>query len=29
MGANINKFCNCKELKDALNPDLEDVNSIF
>ena len=26
MGGDIKNFCNCKELKDAFNPELEDVN---
>jgi len=26
MGADIKNFCNCKEIKDAFNPELEDVN---
>jgi len=25
MGNDINNFCNCKEISDAFNPDLEDV----
>jgi len=25
MGNDINNFCNCKELRDVFNPDLEDV----
>ena len=26
MGSNIDNFCNCKELRDVFNPELEDVN---
>jgi hypothetical protein len=29
MGNNIDKFCNCKEIKDAFNPELEDVKILF
>ena len=26
MGNEISEFCNCKEINDAFNPNLEDVN---
>ena len=26
MGNEISQFCECKEIKDIFNPDLEDVN---
>ena len=29
MGADIKNFCNCRELKEALNSELEDVNISF
>ena len=29
MGTEISQFCDCKEIKDAFNPNLEDVKIIF
>lgn len=29
MGNEISELCNCKEINDAFNPNLEDVNSIY
>jgi len=26
MGNETNQFCNCKEIKDLFNPDMEEVN---